>query len=52
MSITLPEEVQHRPVKSRRRPPGARSLFDPAITRQAIKDSFVKLNPRHMVRTR
>src|SRR6476659_8783646 len=50
MSITLPEEVQHRPVKSRRRPPAARKLFDPAITRQAIKDSFVKLNPRTMVR--
>jgi K+-transporting ATPase ATPase B chain len=50
MSITLPEEVQHRPVKSRRRPPGARKLFDPDITKQAIKDSFVKLNPRTMVR--
>jgi K+-transporting ATPase ATPase B chain len=25
-------------------------LFDPAITRQATKDSFVKLNPRTMVR--
>jgi potassium-transporting ATPase ATP-binding subunit len=50
MSITLPEEVQHRPVKVRRRPPGARKLFDPDITKQAIKDSFVKLNPRTMVR--
>ena len=50
MSITLPEEVQHRPVKSRRRPPAARKLFDPAITKQAIKDSFVKLNPRTMIR--
>src|SRR5690349_14562137 len=50
MSVTLPEEVQHRPVKARRRPPGARKLFDPAITRQAIRDSFVKLNPRTMVR--
>ncbi|HKA04204.1 MAG TPA: potassium-transporting ATPase subunit KdpB, partial [Acidimicrobiales bacterium] len=50
MSITLPEEVQHRPVKARRRPPGARKLFDPEITRQAVKDSFVKLNPRTMVR--
>ena len=50
MSITLPEEVQHRPVKSRRRPPGARRLFDPAITRQAIKDSFVKLNPVTLIR--
>src|SRR5215471_14488336 len=50
MSITLPEEVEHRPVKSRRRPPAARKLFDPTITRQAIKDSFVKLNPRTMIR--
>jgi K+-transporting ATPase ATPase B chain len=50
MSITLPEEVEHRPVKSRRRPPAARKLFDPEITRQAVKDSFVKLNPRTMVR--
>jgi K+-transporting ATPase ATPase B chain len=39
-----------RPVKARRRPPGARGLFDPAITGQAIKDSFVKLDPRAMVR--
>jgi K+-transporting ATPase ATPase B chain len=50
MSITIPEEVQHRPVKSRRRPPAARKLFDSEITKQAIKDSFVKLNPRTMVR--
>ena len=50
MSITVAEEVQHRPVKSRRRPPGARKLFDPDITVQAIKDSFVKLNPVTMIR--
>src|ERR1700730_15882277 len=50
MSVTLPEEVEHRPVKSRGRPPAARKLFHPAITRQAIKDSFVKLDPRTMVR--
>src|SRR5262245_40630127 len=50
MSVTLPEEVQHRPVKSRRRPPAARKLFDPDITVQAIKDSFVKLSPRTMIR--
>ena len=50
MSVTLTEEVEHRPVKSRRRPPAARKLFDPEITRQAIKDSFVKLDPRTMVR--
>jgi K+-transporting ATPase ATPase B chain len=50
MSTTIPEEVQHRPVKARRRPPGSRKLFDPTITRQAVKDSFVKLNPRTMIR--
>jgi potassium-transporting ATPase ATP-binding subunit len=50
MTMTLPEEVQHRPVKSRRRPSAARKLFDPEITRQAVDDSFVKLNPRTMVR--
>jgi potassium-transporting ATPase ATP-binding subunit len=50
MSLTLPEEVQHRPVKARRRPPAARKLFDPEITVQAVKDSFVKLKPRTMVR--
>src|SRR5262249_273718 len=44
------EEVEHRPVKVRRRPPGARKLFDRDITVQAVKDSFVKLNPRTMVR--
>jgi K+-transporting ATPase ATPase B chain len=29
---------------------GARPLFDLAIVRRAIRDSFVKLDPRHMVR--
>src|SRR6476659_138272 len=28
----------------------ARNLFEPAIVRQAIVDSFWKLNPRHQVR--
>src|SRR3979409_2095433 len=50
MSVTLPEEVEHRPVKSGPRPPASRKLFDPEIPRQAIKDSFVKLNPRTMAR--
>jgi potassium-transporting ATPase ATP-binding subunit len=52
MSTTLtPEQaIVPRPPKSRRRPPGTRKLFDPAITRQAVKDSFGKLNPRTMVR--
>src|SRR5262247_955391 len=27
-----------------------RPLFDPPIVRRAIRDAFVKLNPRHMVR--
>ncbi len=50
-TITEPlEPVAPRPVKSRRRPPAARKLFDPAITKQAVKDSFVKLNPRTMIR--
>ena len=39
--------VRSRPGDGRRR---TRKLFDPAITRQAIKDSFVKLNPRTMAR--
>ncbi len=30
--------------------PQTRSLFDPAITRRAIVDSFRKLNPRHQLR--
>ena len=50
MSTLLPEEVQQRPVKSRRRPPAARKLFDPSITRQAVKDSFIKLNPVTLIR--
>ena len=53
MTSTLTEPIEPaapRPVKSRRRPPAARKLFDPAITKQAIKDSFVKLNPVTMIR--
>ncbi len=50
MSTLLPEEVQQRPVKSRRRPPAARKLFDPSITGQAVKDSFTKLNPVTLIR--
>src|ERR1700751_4589764 len=52
MSTTLTPDApaSPRPPKVRRRPPAARKLFDPAITRQAVKDSFVKLNPRTMVR--
>src|SRR5262245_22272951 len=50
MATTITEPVLPRPVKSRRRPPGARKLFDRAITTQAVKDSFVKLNPVTMIR--
>ncbi len=50
MSTLLTEEVAHRPVKSRRRPPGTRKLFDREITIQALKDSFVKLNPVTLIR--
>jgi potassium-transporting ATPase ATP-binding subunit len=42
--------IDQRPPKSRRRPPAARRLFDPVIARQAITDSFVKLNPLTLVR--
>ncbi|MDQ1423081.1 MAG: potassium-transporting ATPase ATP-binding subunit, partial [Acidimicrobiaceae bacterium] len=42
--------IEERPPKSRRRPPAARKLFDPEITTQAIKDSFVKLNPVTLVK--
>jgi K+-transporting ATPase ATPase B chain len=48
--LTPAPTIAPRPPKSRRRPPAARKLFDPAITRQAVKDSFAKLNPRTMVR--
>jgi K+-transporting ATPase ATPase B chain len=30
--------------------PTKRPLFDPPIVRRAVRDSFVKLDPRHMVR--
>jgi K+-transporting ATPase ATPase B chain len=49
----LPEPVvpeSPRAPKVRARPAGARSLFDPAIMRRAIGDSFIKLNPRTMAR--
>jgi potassium-transporting ATPase ATP-binding subunit len=49
-TVTEPVEPAPRPVKSRRRPPGALKLFDRSITTQAIKDSFVKLNPVTIIR--
>ncbi len=45
--ITAPPP-QARPPKVRTRP--ARSMFEPAILRRAVGESFVKLDPRHMVR--
>ena len=33
-----------------KRAAGARPLLDPVIVRRAMRDSFVKLDPRHMVR--
>src|SRR6478752_3422085 len=40
--VRQPVQRQHA---ARKRP-----LFDPLIVRRAIRDAFVKLNPRHMVR--
>jgi K+-transporting ATPase ATPase B chain len=48
--ISEPPVDQRRPLKARRRPPASRKLFDPTITKQALKDSFVKLDPRAMIR--
>jgi K+-transporting ATPase ATPase B chain len=42
--------AESRPPKVRKRPSGASSLFDPAIMRRAVGDSFRKLNPRQMAR--
>jgi K+-transporting ATPase ATPase B chain len=42
--------VGPRPPKVRTRPSGSKSLFDPAIVRRATVDSFVKLDPRQMMR--
>jgi potassium-transporting ATPase ATP-binding subunit len=39
-----------RPPKVRSRPPGARSLFDPAIVKRAVLDSLVKLDPRTLAK--
>jgi K+-transporting ATPase ATPase B chain len=39
------QAAAQRQQSSRKRP-----LFDPSIVRRAIRDAFVKLNPRHMVR--
>ena len=44
------EPADERPPKVRTRPSGTRSLFDPAIMKRATWDSFVKLDPRQMMR--
>jgi potassium-transporting ATPase ATP-binding subunit len=48
MTTTL--SPTERPPKVRSRPPGARSLFDPAIVKQAALDSLVKLDPRTLAK--
>src|SRR6478735_37976 len=48
MPTAEPAELEVRPPKVRTR--SATSMFDPAIMRRAIGDSFVKLDPRQMAR--
>jgi K+-transporting ATPase ATPase B chain len=53
MTVTLTRqrpELQQRPPKSRRRPSGARSLFDGTIVKRAALDALVKLDPRTLAR--
>src|SRR6266852_3681438 len=47
MTMTSTEQ---RPPKVRIRPAAARSMLDPAIMRRATLESFVKLDPRQMMR--
>ncbi len=48
---TVPPETRPAHVSGQRQQASRkRPLFDPAIVRRAIRDAFVKLNPRHMVR--
>src|SRR3954470_17793282 len=47
---TTPPPPESRPPKVRSRPAGTRSMFDPAIMRRAVGDSFRKLDPRLMAR--
>src|SRR3954470_4645369 len=49
-STEAPEPTDVRPAKVRTRPSGSKSLFDPAIMKRATVDSFVKLDPRQMMR--
>jgi potassium-transporting ATPase ATP-binding subunit len=48
--VTITLRPTERPPKVRRRPPGARSLFDAAIVKRAVVDSFVKLDPRTLAK--
>jgi K+-transporting ATPase ATPase B chain len=48
--VTATTASPERPPKVRTRPAGSRSIFDPAIVRPAIADSFRKLAPRTMAR--
>src|SRR6266568_1737585 len=49
MSVTM-TSTEQRPPKVRTRPAGSRSMLDPAIMRRATLESFVKLDPRQMMR--
>src|SRR5262245_7574721 len=50
MTATLTPPAEQRPPKVRSRRAGSRSIFDVAIVKTAIVDSFKKLNPRTMMR--
>ena len=47
VGLLVAPPLEHRPPKVRSRP--GRALFDRAILRRAAFDSFVKLDPRHMI---
>src|SRR4051812_10512499 len=49
MAATTPPP-DARPPKVRTRPAASRSMFDPAIMKRAVGDSFRKLDPRQMAR--
>ncbi len=56
MTMTSTEPIEPgepggpRPPKVRTRESGSKSLFDPAIMKRATVDSFIKLDPRQMMR--
>src|SRR5215471_16985603 len=49
-TVTTAPPPETRPPKVRKRPAGTQSLFDPAIMKRAVGDSFRKLDPRQMAR--